>query len=490
MQFLLNQTPITLTEFAPDMTLLEYLRTERVQTGTKEGCASGDCGACTVVIAEPLNGMLHYRSINACITYLGAVENCQVITVEGLSPNRSELHPVQQAMVEQHGSQCGFCTPGFVMSLFALMHQPKQHESTGASIAERINTALGGNLCRCTGYRPIIDAAQQILTHQTDDQFDLNASNTLKQLHAFISDLQPKVPALSDQKFFASPTSINLLLQLLAEHPDARLVAGATDLALETTQQLHFLPKLIYTGNVQELRQIEISEQQITLGAAVTYSEAEAVLIDHFPAINGLLHRLGSLQVRNQGTIGGNIANASPIGDMPPVLLALNATLTLRSVEGVRELPIDQFFVDYRQTALAPGECIESITLPKLSTDSFLRIYKLSKRLDDDISAVCFAIHLNVHNGLIQSARLGLGGMAATPARAHHAEKSLIGKPITPEGIYEAQQALALDFTPLSDVRASANYRLLSAKNLLMRAVLEYTQPRSLEVMHYAHFDG
>ncbi len=489
MQFLLNQSPVTLDEFAPDTTLLEFLRTERVQRGSKEGCASGDCGACTVVLAEAVNGQLRYRSINSCITYLGAVENCQVITVEGLSPNTSELHPVQQAMVDQHGSQCGFCTPGFVMSLFAMMHQPPQKNSKELPPLEQINHALGGNLCRCTGYRPIIDAAKALLANPVQDQFDLRAAATIKQLQSFIHAQTSNPSMESDCSFFAVPKTVKQLLDLLAEHPDARLVAGSTDLALETTQQLRNLPKLIHTAKVAELRRIEEQDDQVIIGAAVTYSEAEPILVKHFPAIQGLLHRLGSLQVRNQGTLGGNIANASPIGDMPPVLLALNARLILRSHKGVRELPIDQFFTAYRQTALNPGECIESIILPKPSVNSFLRIYKLSKRLDDDISAVCAAIHLTLKDDRVLSARLGFGGMAATPARALQAENALIGKPLTEAGIAEAQEALAQDFSPLSDVRASATYRLLSAKNLLLRAVLEYTATQSLEVMHYAHLD-
>lgn len=487
MQFMLNQAEIRLDECAPDITLLDYLRTNLVQKGTKEGCASGDCGACTVVLAEPDGEDLHYRAINSCITYLGSVDGCQVITVEGLSSPPDQLHPVQQAMVDQHASQCGFCTPGFVMSLFALTHQPDQlHPST---ITERIHQALGGNLCRCTGYRPIIDAAKSLLSIPLKDTFDEREDDVHRQLSEWrtINDDNFVTLKTGESSVFASPRSSEALLDCIARYPKARLVAGGTDLALESTQQLHNLTQLIYTGRVAEMRQISEQEDALVIGAAVTYSEAEPLLTQAFPALAGLIHRLGSLQVRNQGTLGGNIANASPIGDMPPVLLALDAQLRIRDAEGVINMPISEFFSGYRQTRLPPGGFIEALILPRLQPDSFLRIYKLSKRLDDDISAVCLAMHLQLDRDRIVTARLGFGGMAATPARAHQAEAALLGQPFTPEGIHAAQMALATDFTPLSDVRASAEYRLRSASNLLLRAALEYQSQSSLEVNYHAH---
>ncbi|TVQ71147.1 MAG: xanthine dehydrogenase small subunit [Oceanospirillales bacterium] len=490
MQFMLNQTPITLEEYAPDTTLLEFLRTEVVQRGTKEGCASGDCGACTVVIAEPDGDQLRYRSINSCITYLGAVDGCQVITVEGLSSESGRLHPAQQVMVDHHASQCGFCTPGFVMSLFAMMHQASKPSSQ-----EQIYQALGGNLCRCTGYRPIIDAAKALLASENSselvDAFSEKETRHLKSLKAWQAAKEESSFTLKGKNsaFFASPRSMHELLTLLNEHPEARLVAGSTDLALETTQQLRTLPKLVFTGHVAEMRQIKDHSDTLEIGAAVTYSEAESTLAKAFPALTGLLHRLGSLQVRNQGTLGGNIANASPIGDMPPVLLALDARLRIRNIQGVTEIPINQFFTGYRQTILTTGNVIESIILPKLSENSFLRIYKLSKRLDDDISAVCLALHLTLEGTRILDARLGLGGMAAIPSRAYQAEAALMGKEFIPEELHEAQMALSEEFSPLSDVRASAQYRMKSLQNLLLRAALECQSNQSLEVMQYANFD-
>ncbi|WP_417583671.1 xanthine dehydrogenase small subunit [Nitrincola sp.] len=486
MQFMLNQTQIQLDECAPDTTLLEYLRTHLVQRGTKEGCASGDCGACTVVLAEPAGEGLSYRAINSCITYLGAVDGCQVITVEGLSSQPEHLHPVQQAMVDQHASQCGFCTPGFVMSLFALTHQP--HEPRSTTAIEQIHQALGGNLCRCTGYRPIIDAAKSLLSAPLTDAFDEQEQEVHHQLSDWATTDDSSVTLKDgESSVFASPRSSAALLDCLARYPQARLVAGGTDLALETTQQLRSLPQLIYTGRVAEMRQICEQPEALVIGAAVTYSEAESILAAIFPALAGLIHRLGSLQVRNQGTLGGNIANASPIGDMPPVLLALDAQLRIRDAGGVIDMPIHEFFTGYRQTRLPPGGFIEALILPRLQSDSFLRIYKISKRLDDDISAVCLAMHLQLDQDRIVTARLGFGGMAATPARAYQAEAALLGQPFTPEGVRAAQAALATDFTPLSDVRASAEYRLRSASNLLLRAALEYQGQTSLEVSHHAH---
>lgn len=469
MKFMLNHTEVTVEECAPDTTLLEYLRTHLVQRGTKEGCASGDCGACTVVIAEPDGDRLRYRSINSCITYLGSVSGCHVITVEGLCNSADSLHPAQQVMVDHHASQCGFCTPGFVMSLFAMMHQPSRDHSL-----EQIHRALGGNLCRCTGYRPIIDAAQSLLSSTQTDQFDTDEPRICQQLKDWTYTHDQNITLKQERThFFASPMTSEALLDLLGKHPDARLVAGATDLALETTQELRTLTQLISTARVAQMRNILEEDDQLIIGAAVTYSEAEPVLTAAFPALSGLLDRLGSLQVRNQGTLGGNIANASPIGDIPPILLALDARLRIQSQQGLTEIPASDFYTGYRQTRLPSGGFIESIVLPRLKPDSFFRVYKLSKRLDDDISAVCLAIHLTLNGDVVHNARLGLGGMAATPARAYHTETALTGQRFIPEEIYAAQMALSDDFTPLTDVRASAEYRQVSAANLLLKAALE-----------------
>lgn len=488
MQFILNQEELTVENFAPDTTLLEYLRTQLMHRGSKEGCASGDCGACTLVVADPSPNGLTYRTVNSCITYLGSLEGRQVITVEGLSSSTGELHPVQQAMVDHHASQCGFCTPGFVMSLFSLYKQREQLTQQERLTREEINEHLGGNLCRCTGYRPIIDAALSLSTQP--DAFTEQTQSIREALLTLQASAQTNVPQPSltpSSAFFHSPTQLSELIEWLEAHPDARLVAGGTDLALDTTQQLKDIPKLIYTGKVAELKRIEVTDDSLILGAAVTYQECHAQMKTHFPPLAALFVRLGSQQIRNQGTLGGNIANASPIGDTPPVLLALDAELRLVSPQGQQTLPIKDFFTGYRQTCLPKAGILESIRIPLLDPADFFRVYKISKRLDDDISAVCFALRIRLDaKGCISDARLGFGGMAATPARALHAEQALLGQAFTLEGIQAAQHALTQDFSPLTDVRASAQYRLEVAANLLTRAVHEYLTGTSLEVSHYA----
>lgn len=479
-RFLLNRQPVTLTDCAPEMTVLEYLRTKRVQRGTKEGCASGDCGACTLVVAEPEGEHLGYSTLNGCITLVGTLHGKQLLTVEHLSES-GRLHPVQQALVDLHGSQCGFCTPGFVMSLFALY---KSCETPDRAAVER---ALAGNLCRCTGYRPIIDAALSLAGKGGKDQFSAQEAEILAQL----KQLRQEAPAGSLQaegRHFFAPTSSDQLAELLQRYPQARLLAGGTDLALGVTQQLQQPEVLIYTGAVAELKRLQLKDGRLQVGAAVSYTRLEPLLQQQLPAFARLLTRLGSLQIRNQGTLAGNVANGSPIGDTPPVLLALDACLHVRCGEQRSAIPVDRFFTGYRQTALPPQGFIEQIEIP-VAPERQLFVYKVSKRLDDDISAVCAAFSLQLEAGVVVDARLGFGGMAATPARAHQAEQALIGQPFTAAGILAAQQALARDFTPIDDVRASGNYRLQVARNLLLRAVLEQDSKQSeqpLEVVQYA----
>ena len=478
-RFLLNEQLVSLDDCSPDTTVLEYLRTIAEQRGTKEGCASGDCGACTAVIAEPHEGRLHYSNVNSCITFLGSLHGKQLLTVEHLQQS-GELHPVQQAMVALHGSQCGFCTPGFIMSMFALY---KNNDHPTRSDVER---GLAGNLCRCTGYRPIIDAALSLAGKGSVDQFSGQENTTLERLTTLISETPTGQLTYRDRHFFV-PTTSNELAKLLQSYPDAKLVAGGTDLALSVTQQLQQPEVLIYTGRVAELLTLSDDVSCLSIGAGVSYTEAEPLLHRYFPAFADLLERLGSLQVRNQGTLGGNVANASPIGDTPPVLLALNAVLHVRTGDQCQAIGIDDFFLGYRQTALPKGGFIERIEIPKL-TNQTLSVFKVSKRLDDDISAVCAAFALEIHEGVVRSARLGFGGMAATPARAINAEQALVGQPFTEQGIQAAQQALAQDFQPINDVRATGEYRLMVAQNLLLRAVYEQglQAPEALEVVQYA----
>jgi xanthine dehydrogenase small subunit len=480
-RFLLNAQPVTLTDCAPDMTVLDFLRTEAVQRGTKEGCASGDCGACTVVVAEPDGDRLRYSTLNSCITFVASLHGKQLLTVEHLE-QQGALHPVQQAMIEQHGSQCGFCTPGFIMSLFALYKNREQLDRAG------VERALAGNLCRCTGYRPIIDAALSLSDQPRHDAFSVQETEIAQRLQQMRDD-QPGGTLQAGERRFFLPTTTDELAALLQAYPQARLVAGGTDLALEVTQQLRQPQVLIYTGNVPELNRLTDNGSSLSVGAAVSYSRLEPLLARRLPAFARLLERIGSLQVRNQGTLAGNVANASPIGDTPPVLLALNARVDVRSGNRCEAIPIEHFFTGYRETALPAQGFIEQIEIP-LEPQRALFIYKVSKRIDDDISAVCAAFSIALDDdGIVRDARLGFGGMAAVPARAPGAEQALIGQPFTEQGIEAARRALGDDFSPIDDVRASGRYRLEVARNLLLRAVLEHSgdyDDQALEVVQYA----
>ena len=463
-QFLLNNTPISCQMERPDLTVLDYLREYRYLRGTKEGCASGDCGACTAVLVEQGEHGLEYRNFNSCITFLGSLHGKQLITVEHLKDN-DRLHPVQQAMVDQHGSQCGFCTPGFVMSLFSLYKTSQTGRITNHE--ENIKEYLSGNLCRCTGYFPIVRAAEQSLADPGPDQFN-HASREVSDLLARISDLSESEPAN-----FHAPTSVRELARLRNDCPNARLLAGGTDLALEVTQQHRDLHEIIYLGRVQELRAFNRTETRIEIGATVTLDRLDIELGDDFPELRALLKRFGSRQIRNLGTVGGNIANASPIADITPVLIAMNATCVLESLEGQREIPLENYFHGYRQTEIRDNEFIRCVNIPVPANNMHLKICKISKRLDDDISAVCLAALINVEDGKTTHIRMAFGGMAAIPKRAIHCEKALLDQPLEPRVIEQARAALDRDFQPISDVRASAAYRMDVAKNLLDRICLE-----------------
>ncbi len=459
--FIDNTRVISLADSDPNRSVLDYLREDAGKTGSKEGCASGDCGACTAVTVTLEGGELVYRAINTCITPVGHLHGKQLISVDDLAENGA-LHPVQQAMVTAHASQCGFCTPGFVMSLFALWK--------GRETADRhtVIDALGGNLCRCTGYRPIIDAAIAACAGRAEDAFSRRESETAATLRRMAAD-----PADIDLEGaghrYVAPAGINELTAILEHHPDARLVAGATDLHLEITQQLQSIDLLVYTGKVPELQVLEEADGVLHIGAAVTYAAAHDALCRHFPDLEELLARLGSRQIRNQGTLGGNIGTASPIGDIPPFLLAVDAQLRLRARRGSRDLPIADFFLDYRRTALEPGECIERILVPLPTPGDQLRAYKISKRLDDDISALCGVFSLCIEAGEVRQARVAFGGMAAIPARAPACERALLDQPWTLQTAIDAGAALSADFQPIDDLRASAAYRLDAAAGLLQR---------------------
>ena len=480
--FLLNGAPHQ-CEVSPNTSILTLLREHLALTGTKEGCASGDCGACTVAIGEQNADTHTFTSANACITPAHQLQGRHLVTVEGLA-KEGRLHPAQEAMIECHGSQCGFCTPGIVMSLFTLHNDLTQRPAP--LTPERLEAALGGNLCRCTGYRPIRDAALRMNDMSYERPQWQDAALPTSENDAEITDTTAKT------LFFAQPLSLTALTRLRQEAPQARLVAGGTDLWLDSTQRLASLDQLIDVSRVAELLTVEATtfegQPGWWIGAGVTYTQLEPLFEEHFPAFAHLLHRLGSQQIRNRGTLGGNIANASPIGDTPPVLLALGAQVEIASTNGKRCLALEDFFLDYKKTALAADEVVSRIFIPQPVEDSHLRVWKLSKRREDDISALLGAFSYRIEQGTLHDVRIAFGGMAATPKRAKAAEAALEGSTLTAEAFRAAQQALDDDFQPMSDVRGSQHYRQQAAKNLFERLYLSLSAPDHEVMLHaYAH---
>ncbi|MGZ9096846.1 MAG: xanthine dehydrogenase small subunit [Micavibrio sp.] len=463
-KFILNDVVREVSGLSPVTTVLQYLRESAHLKGTKEGCAEGDCGACTILVGELTDGAVRYKAINACIAFLPILDGKQVITVEHLKSPAGTLHPVQQAMVQCHGSQCGFCTPGFVMSLCALNDQ-----KPGAT-DEEIHDAIAGNLCRCTGYRPILDAARSAGKENCGAlASDAEKLKGLQRRETFCYETE-------DGRFFA-PVTVEELADIVAAYPDATLLAGGTDVGLWVTKFHKDLPTIIYTGNVVELRQIKETADALEIGAAVTYTKAFAALAAYDDSLKELLRRLGSTQIRNSGTLGGNIANGSPIGDGMPPLIALGARLVLRSVEGARMIALEDYFIAYKKQDRRRGEFVEKIIVPRKAEGTLFRTYKISKRFDQDISAVCGAFSVTLKGNVIAEARIVYGGMAATPKRAEITEKFLSGKSWTEETVSQAMVLLDEDFTPLSDMRASADYRRTTAQNLLYRFYIETTEP-------------
>ena len=436
--FLLNGTPVQVSA-PPTRTLLDHLRETQGLMGTKEGCNEGDCGACTVMVTDDKGS----RAFNACILFLPQLAGKAVRTVEGLTGPQGQPHPVQEAMVTHHGSQCGFCTPGFVVSMaVAHLNGAKDHD-----------TQLAGNLCRCTGYAPIIRAAEAAANAPVPDW--------MKTDHPFIlAEISPSASAFR-------PTTTAELATWFVQNPDATLIAGATDVGLWVTKQLRDLPKVAFLNGIKDLAIIARQGDHLRIGAAVTLTDLLAAIQPHHPSFAELLRRYASVQVRNAATIGGNIANGSPIGDGPPALIALGTTLHLRQGDTTRTMALEDFFQAYRQQDRRPGELVEAITLP--TTAPALRCYKIAKRFDQDISAVCGCFNVTVTDGQVTGARIAFGGMAGIPKRATSVENALLNQPWTPGTIAQATKAFARDFQPLTDMRASASYRLTVAQNLLTR---------------------
>jgi xanthine dehydrogenase small subunit len=455
-------------DVAPTQTILQHLREDLRCTGTKEGCAEGDCGACTVVIGSLEDGKLELKAVNSCIQFTPTLDGKALFSVEDLQQADGALHPVQQALVECHGSQCGFCTPGFAMSLWAMYL--KQDGRTPSRC--EIDDSLSGNLCRCTGYRPIIDAARR-MTELPKAQFDAAA------LAARLQPLQHESMTCYErdgQRFYA-PRTLEELTRLRAELPGALLLAGSTDVGLWVTKQMRELPDIIYLGHVAALKNVAEANGMIEIGAGVTLEDAYAAVCRHYPGeLSELRQRFASLPIRNAGTLGGNVANGSPIGDSMPWLIALGSRLVLAGSAGERELALEDFYLGYQQKDLRPGEFVRALRVPLPRPGVVLRTYKLSKRFDQDISAVCAAFAMQIDDGIIRSARIAFGGMAATPKRAAAAEALLEGRQWSEEVLQEAMDALAQDYAPLADMRASSDYRMQAARNLLRRYWLE-TRP-------------
>jgi xanthine dehydrogenase small subunit len=453
------------TGFTARTTLLDYLRLEERSTGTKEGCAEGDCGACTVVLGRLKGGRLVYEPVNACILLLGQVEGAEIVTVEDLAAEG--LHPVQDAMVAHHGSQCGFCTPGIVMSLFALYHEGSRPVTRGC-----VNDALAGNLCRCTGYRPIVDAALEACSSNAGDAFAERRVATEEALR-LLCDGQDVLVG-DHERFFAAPASEASLAALYAQHPEATLVAGSTDVGLWVTKGMAALDKVIWLGRVAGLDRLEASDQELSIGATVTHADAYGALASIDPDLGELMRRFGSAQVRAAGTIGGNIANGSPIGDLAPALIALGASLELTDGERTRTLPLESFFIAYRQQDRQPGEFVRRVVVPALKAEESFRCYKVTKRFDEDISAVMGAFKLTLDGRRIQGARIAYGGMAGVPKRALETERAVVGLSLDDPSSWEvAFAAVSGEFQPLSDHRASASYRSTVGRNLLFKALTE-----------------
>lgn len=467
-RFMLNGKDVSLDAVGADQTLLDFIRLERRLTGTKEGCAEGDCGACTVLVGHLSDAGLTYVPVNACIRFLASVDGCHVVTVEDLSGPEGRLHPVQQAMVDHHGSQCGFCTPGFVMSLYALwMEVPEPTEA-------QVESALQGNLCRCTGYDPIIKAAVAVSRYGSPaaDYLNTERSGITARLQALQGG--QRVVSGPQDNLSILPRDADDLADCLLEFPDATIVAGATDVGLWVTKFLRNIGPAIFTGHLNDLKTVEAKDGALLIGAGASYTDCQHSLSEHLPHLTSYWDRIAGWQVRNMGTVGGNIANGSPIGDTPPVLIALGAEITLRRGKDRRTLLLEDFFIDYGKQDRAAGEFVESIRVPLPKANDLNAAYKISKRRDEDISSVAVGISVTVTDGTITGCRIAFGGMAATPKRAAAAELALLGKPWSEASFENAAIALPGDFSPLSDWRASSEYRMLSAQNLLRRFFLEH----------------
>ena len=467
-QFVYQNQIIQIKNPDPNETLLNYIRTKLKKTGTKEGCGSGDCGACSVVVGELENKKINYKVINSCISFLPTINGKQLIIVEDLIDKNGSLHPVQESMVRHHGSQCGFCTPGFVMSMFAMFKSQKIFSNTV------IKESIAGNLCRCTGYKPIIKAAKVLNGKNRKDQFEKNKKNTVK----LLSKINKSSIAIYNKgkKYFA-PFYITELKKILKKDPHIKLISGQTDVALEITQQRKDIISMVYLNSVKELNYIKKEKNFIEVGATTPLIDFQLYIKKYYKDYEKVLLRYGSLGIRNVGTLAANLANASPIGDNSPLLLALDAKVVVSGVKKNKVISLSDFFTGYRKTKLKNGEFISSIRIP-LFKNNIYKAYKVSNRFDDDISSVCAAFNIKLENNKIKFFRAAYGGMAAIPKRATNCERVLLNSPFNEEFINRAKIALERDFRPISDVRNSSKYRMEVARNLLQKCFIEIQEKK------------
>ncbi len=456
----------------PNETLLNYIRTNLKKAGTKEGCAEGGCGACTIVLGELKNNNVNYSAVNSCITFLPTIAGKQLILVEDLISKDNSLHPVQKAMVNYHGSQCGFCTPGFVMSLFSMF---KNHSRFNDNI---IKDSIAGNLCRCTGYQPIIKAARSLNNKNKIDHFTKNKESVI----TLLKKINNETIAIykKDKKYFA-PRYVQELKKILKKNINSHLLSGGTDLSLLVTKERKDINSIVYMNSIDELNYIKNNNKYIEVGASTPLIELESYIKKYYPDFTKILKRYGSPQIRNVATVAGNIATASPIGDCLPLLLSLNAKVVLQDFKKTKFFFLDDFFISYRKTKLKKEQFIHSIRIPLLKDNTF-KAYKVSKRFDDDISSVCAAFNLEIVRNKVRSVRIAYGGMAAIPKRAIYCEKILSNSLVTDEIIDKAKKALEKDFKPISDMRASRLYRMEVAKNLLEKFCAEIKQKKLIGV--------
>ena len=471
-QFIYNNQICSIKNPDPNKTVLDYIRNDLKKIGTKEGCAEGGCGACTVVLGELKNSKLIYKSINSCISFLPSLNGKHLILIENLMSKKNQLHPIQEAMVKFHGSQCGFCTPGFIMSLFAMYKNFKKFNN------EIIEETLSGNLCRCTGYRPIIDAAKSLNNKKDNDHFKKDQIKIIKLLKK-INNNEIEI-SYKDKKYF-SPKSINSLKKIIKKNPNAHFLSGGTDLSLEVTKLRGEIKNIISLNSVKELNFVKKNKNFIEIGAGVSLYDFQNIIKSHYLDFYNILKRYGSVQIRNVGTISGNIATASPIGDTLPLLLSLDAVVKINNKSGLEIIPLNKFFISYRKTKLKKGDFVYSVKIP-INKKNYFRAYKISKRFDDDISTVCASFNFLIKNKRIIDAKIAYGGMSEIPKRATLIEKKLNNSVFSEELFLNAQNLIEDEFSPIDDMRASKNYRIEIARNLLMKFFYEINTNSNIRI--------